>query len=629
MPFSAIDTGLVDYVTQPAKMPAQLMAYVAHAFGKLPRLPSVPPLNAENDRQKIFILLRAQTGHDFSQYKPRTIHRRIERRMAVHQIESIDGYVKYAQQTPAEVEALFRDLLIGVTSFFRDPDAFAVLEEKVIPTLLANKPPGSLIRVWVPGCSTGEEAYSIAILLVECMEKLHRSYNFQIFATDIDSRAISSARSGHYSANISTDMSAERLSRYFIPDPDSCGYRILKVIRDMLVFSEQNVIKDPPFSKLDFISCRNLLIYMNGDLQKKIIPLFHFALNLDGYLFLGTSETIGEFEDLFAVKDRKQKIYKRKEVPHLIGLNRFHPPRLTTLASTVPQIVRQPFYNAKLPLRELAEHALLQQIVEAAALVNSNGDGLYFHGRTGLYLEPAPGEATVNILKMAREGLRRDLTMALHKAVASREVVSCQGLKVKTNGDYTSVNLIVRPVESGPSGNLDTPLYLVILGQAQPCIHEVILSAAPKTGEKEGKATSLGSEARIAALQQELRAKEEYLQATTEELQTSNEELKSSNEEMQSVNEELQSTNEELETSKEELQSINEELATVNAELQTKVSDLARANNDMNNLLAGTGIATVFVDHSLRILRFTPAATRVINVSRATSDDLCRISFPI
>lgn len=284
------------------------------------------------------------------------------------------------------------------------------------------------------------------------------------------------------------------------------------------------------------------------------------------------------------------------------------------MASTVPQIVRQPFYNAKLPLRELAEHALLQQIVEAAALVNSNGDGLYFHGRTGLYLEPAPGEATVNILKMAREGLRRDLTMALHKAVASREVVSCQGLKVKTNGDYTSVNLIVRPVESGPSGNLDTPLYLVILGQTQPCIHEVILSSAPKKGEKEGKATSLDSEARIAALQQELRAKEEYLHATTEELQTSNEELKSSNEEMQSVNEELQSTNEELETSKEELQSINEELATVNAELQTKVSDLARANNDMNNLLAGTGIATVFVDHSLRILRFTPAATRVINV---------------
>jgi two-component system CheB/CheR fusion protein len=502
MPFSAIDTGLVDYVTQPAKMPAQLMAYVAHAFGKLPRLPAIPPIKAENDLQKIFILLRAQTGHDFSQYKPRTIHRRIERRMAVHQIESIDGYVKYAQQTPTEVEALFRDLMIGVTSFFRDTDAFAELEKKVIPALLANKPTGALIRVWVPGCSTGEEAYSIAILLFECMEKMHRSYNFQIFATDIDSRSISSARTGYYSANISTDMSAERLSRYFIPEPEGCGYRIIKVIRDMLVFSEQNVIKDPPFSKLDFISCRNLLIYMNGELQKKIIPLFHFALNPDGYLFLGTSETIGEFDDLFAVKDRKQKIYQRKEVAHLAGMNKFHPPRLSAMESPVPHIARQTFFTTKLPLRELAEHALLQQLVESAALVNSNGDGLYFHGRTGLYLEPAPGEATVNILKMAREGLRRDLTMALHKAVSSREIVICQGLKVKTNGDYTSVNLIVRPVESGPSGKLEAPLYLVILGQTQPCMTEAIVSAASQEDKKEGNDPTLGSEARISALQQ-------------------------------------------------------------------------------------------------------------------------------
>ena len=318
MPRSAIATGLVDYVLPPAEMPPQLIAYVAHAFGRTPRPPysgrdGLPAPKAGDAMKKVFILLRAQTGHDFSQYKQTTIERRVERRMAVHQIERLHEYVRHLQQTPAEVEALFRDLLIGVTNFFRDPEAFAALEEQVIPRLFADKDAGAAIRVWVPGCSTGEEAYSIAILLQEQMELLKQSFKVQVFATDIDSLAIGQARTGIYPASIAGDISPERLSRFFVQEPDGTVYRVHKSLRDLLVFSEQDVIKDPPFSKLDMISCRNLLIYMGGDLQKKLMPLFHYALNPGGMLFLGTSETVGEFADLFATLDRKSKLYQRKE----------------------------------------------------------------------------------------------------------------------------------------------------------------------------------------------------------------------------------------------------------------------------------------------------------------------------
>ena len=623
MPRSAIATGLVDYELPPAEMPAQLMAYVAHAFSNAPRTTFMPAPKAENALRKIFILLRSQTGHDFSQYKPSTIHRRIERRMAVHQINTMEAYAKYLQQTPPEVDALFRDLLIGVTKFFRDTEAFKLIEDQVIPNLFVGKPAGAAIHVWVPGCSTGEEAYSIAILLQERLEAQKQSYKVQVFATDIDSLAIATARAGLYPASIATDILPERLARFFAADPNGSTYRIHKGIRDMLVFSEQNVIKDPPFSKLEMISCRNLLIYMDGSLQKKLIPLFHYALNPGGFLFLGTSETVGDFANLFSVQDRKLKLYQRKEdFGDRMPMGRFLPP-MTQMDVVLPQTAGKTGFPVKLRLRELTEQTLLNQIASAGMLVNVKGDILYVHGRTGMYLEPAPGETGVNnILKMAREGLRRSLTMALHKAVRARETVRCPGLRVKTNGDLTTVNLTIRPVvtdvpvvvQAGrPAKTPDSPLYLVILEQAQILCADAL--SAPVLQSIEG-ADSPESETdvRIAVLNQELRAKEEYLQTANEELETSNEELKSSNEEMQSVNEELQSTNEELETSKEELQSVNEELATVNAELQSKVADLSRANNDMNNLLAGTGIATVFVDHGLRILRFTPAATQIINL---------------
>ena len=619
MPRSAIATGLVDYELPPAEMPALIMAYIAHAFGMSPRHATAPVSNAENTIKKIFILLRNQIGHDFSQYKPSTIHRRIERRMAVHQIDTMDGYVKYLQQTPPEVEALFRDLLIGVTKFFRDPEAFKVLEEQAIPKLFEGKPESATIRVWSPGCSTGEEAYSLAILLAEHQEVIKKSYKVQVFATDIDSQAIATARSGIYPASIATDISQERLSRFFVINPEGGKYRIHKNIRDMLVFSEQNVIKDPPFSKLDLISCRNLLIYMGGDLQKKLFPLFHYALNPNGFLFLGTSDAVVNFDDMFAILDRKSKLYQRKEDffgQRRAGPGRFIPP-MTTMDAAHLRDAGKTTLPRKLPLRELTEQAILQQVAPVGALINEQGDILYLHGRTGLYLEPAIGETgSYNILKMAREGLQRVLTMALHKAARGRNIVRCPGLRVKTNGDFTTANLTIRPVVAGPDATPDTPLYLVIIEEAPPFDHEQAhrFAALQTITGADGSGPISDADTHIAALNLELRAKDEYLLISNEELETSNEELKSSNEEMQSVNEELQSTNEQMETSKEELQSVNEELSTVNSELQIKVTDLSRVNNDMNNLLAGTGIGTVFVDFHLRILRFTPAAGVIINL---------------
>lgn len=616
MPRSAIATGLVDFALPPAEMPAQLMAYVSHALGKPPLPAASPPLKTESALKKICVVLRAQTGHDFSLYKPSTLHRRIERRMAVHQVDALDGYVRFLQQTPAEVDALFRDLLIGVTSFFRDPEAFHALDKQVIARLLAGKPAGDTIRVWVPGCSSGEEAYSMAILLAEHQETLKRSFTAQVFATDIDARAIATARTGIYPASIAADVSVERLERFFAVEPGGGAYRIHKSIRDMLVISAQDVIKDPPFSKLDLISCRNLLIYMGPELQKKLIHLFHYALNPGGFLFLGTSETVGDFVDLFATLDPKAKIYQRKGAvfsDHRLPLGKFMPP-MTEDDAGLPRPKGKAAGRARPTLRDLTEQSLLRETVPAAALVRANGDILYLHGRTGLFLEPSPGEASLNILKMAREGLKRDLNSALHAAVSGAKPIRRPGLRVKTNGDFAFINLTVRPVAHGPAESPEAPLYLVILEHAAA----VAPTPAPHAGAltEAGDATDAATDAdtRIAALQQELWAKEEYLQTVNEELETSKEELQSANQEMQSILEELRASNEELETSKEELQTVNENLFTVNTELQKKVSDLSLANNDMNNLLAGTGIATIFVDLQLRIRFFTPTATRIINL---------------
>jgi two-component system CheB/CheR fusion protein len=631
MPRSAIATGLVDYVLPASGMGAQLISYTTKAFGMRAQLAGVQAPRAENALKKILALLRVQTGHDFSGYKPSTIQRRIQRRMVVNQIETMEAYVKVLQQTPAEAELLMRDLLIGVTSFFRDPATFQMLEQQVIPRLFADRPAGSVLRAWVPGCSSGEEAYSLAMLLAERQDLLKKSFQVQIFATDLDSQAIAAARVGRYPASISADLSPERLRRFFTPEPEVEGgnpdaYRIHKGLRDLLVFSEQDLIKDPPFSKLDLISCRNLLIYLGGDLQKKLIPMFHYALNPGGFLFLGTSETVSGFEDLFTPLERKAKLYQRKE--YNFGtpgatLNRFLAP-VSAIEAGLPRPgrpVKAVFpmkTRPRQPLRELIEQMLLEHVAPAAALVNGQGDILYLHGRTGLFLEPAPGETGVNnILKMAREGLRFELGLALQTAVAKKERVRRPGLQVRTNGNFSTVDLSIQPVAGDLAGSSEPPVYLVTMAESG-INHKPPVSTEQSSGGVELPSGKAGkddrAERRVEALKQELRIKEEYLQSANEELETSNEELKSSNEEMQSVNEELQSTNEELETSKEELQSVNEELATVNVELQTKLADLSLINNDMNNLLSGTGIGTVFVDHQLRILRFTPAAAQIINL---------------
>ncbi len=603
MPRSAIGTGLADAILPPDEMPAQLFGYIQRALSGLP-----PEMRRHGERDlrhaepflKIFALLRAQAGHDFSRYKQNTIVRRIERQMALHQIETIEGYVRYLQQKPTEVGVLFRELLIGVTNFFRDPEAFAIVEQRVVPAMFGNKRSGDVIRLWVPGCSTGEEAFSLAMLVQEYASKAKADVRAQIFATDIDIEAIDQARLGVYPNSIAADVSAERLTRFFTEE--GTNYRVKKAIRDMVIFAEQNVAEDPPFSRIDLVSCRNLLIYMNTDLQRRVLPLFHYALNPLGYLFLGTSESIGEFSDFFAPVDRKYKIFLKKPggLPHRAALD-FSRTNITP-EPPVRRPQPQPRQEARMDVRQVMERTLLAQHTPAAVAVNAEGDVLYVHGRTGYYLEPAEGEASLNVLRMAREGLRLELATVLRKAVASQDRVVEKELTVRTNGDYQTINLVVRPMPEAP-----VPGHYLI-------VFEPITAGA--SGERGPVPAGSPSEKdqRILMLERELRSKEEYLQTTIEELETSNEELTSTNEELQSANEELQSTNEELETSKEELQSVNEELMTVNMELQKKIEELSRVNNDLNNLLTSTGIGTVFVDHALRIQRFTPAATDIINL---------------
>lgn len=612
---SAIQTGMVDFVLPPEQMPAQLLAYVSHAFAASRQGPSAIESTPVEGLEKIFQLLRAQTSHDFSQYKRNTIIRRVERRMAVHQIENFTDYVRYLQLTKPEVDELFRDLLIGVTSFFRDAEIFDQIQKKVIPELLNGKTEASEIRIWVPGCSTGEEAYSIAMLLREQMDELKLGSKVHIFATDIDRESIEQARAGVYPASIVADVSAERLAHFFDPhSEDAAVYRVRRSIRDLLIFSEHSLIKDPPFSKLDLISCRNLLIYMSSDLQKRLMPVFHYALKPGGILVLGSSESIGDFTNLFTTVDRAAKIFKRKLDDPALQRPAFQRVLSMSASQESGRTSKTGLGTEnKLPLQEIAARTVLDHYAPVGALVNEHGNILYLLGRTGRYLEPTPGDASLNIFKMAREGLRGDLTVALHRSVSLHIVTRHNGLLVRNDATTTEVNLTVIPVPSRIEDSMPRGLFLVILEEVVPSGPRLRSEPAVDTIDVEPvQGPNLNDY--ILRLKQELRGRDEYLQTTMEELETANEELRSAHEEMQSVNEEMQSTNEELETSKEELQSVNEELATVNHELQAKVADLSRSNNDMKNLLSGTGIGTVFVDHRLRILRFTPSITSLINL---------------
>lgn len=604
MPRSAIATASVDFVLVPEQMPAALLQYASQAFGTGAASLHTRVAGAEHVLRQVCNLLHERTGRDFSQYKRNTLLRRVERRMAIRQLDLADDYLRDLQGDPGELDALYRDMLIGVTGFFRDPEAFEALQGLLGARLAAQGSSDEAFRVWVCGCSTGEEAYSLAILLRERLDALGASRKLQIFATDIDGAAIEQARGGTYPLGIEEDLTSERLSRFFVRDADAGTYTIHKAIRDQIVFSEQDVIKDPPFSKLDLISCRNLLIYMNGDLQRRLIPLFHYSLRPQGLLFLGTSETVGDGSTLFEPVDRRWKVYRRREASAALPAGFGGQPRLAARELPAAMLPERRADRGE-TLRALTERAMLEHFSVAGVLVNPAGEILHIYGRTGEYLEPVPGVPGLNVIAMAREGLRREITIALHRAVHKKQEVHEPAVRVKTNGDFALVDLTVRPVVASELSALDA--YLVIF---EPRTGAIVEEAATEDATIEGTE----GDARVNALEQELRAKEEYLQTALEEMETSNEELKSANEEMQSVNEELQSTNEELETSKEELQSVNEELATVNAELQTKVTELSRANNDMNNLLAGTGVGTIFVDMQLRIVRFTPTATRVLNL---------------
>ncbi|MFW5976396.1 MAG: chemotaxis protein CheB [Bacillota bacterium] len=619
MPRHALDTGLVDYELPSIEMLEQLIGYVSHEFSTRSSIVTESS-GKEEMLEEIFKLLLNHTGHDFSQYKNTTIYRRIQHRMSVQQIKTIDRYVKYLQQASEEVENLYRDLLIGVTSFFREPAAFNVLKKEVIPKVFSNNWKSGVLRLWVPGCSTGEEAYTIAILIAEYQKQLNKSFKIQIFATDINSNAISIARKGIFPASITRDISSERLSCFFKTSDNGKTYRIQNNIREMLIFSEHNIIEDPPFSRLDLISCRNLLIYMKRDLQKKIISLFRYALNSNGFLFLGSSETLGESGDFFTSVNNKWKIYQLKKniqkVPKVSDNEVLSPLTEKEIKKKSP-VAATLEVDEKLTLRELTEQKILEQFAPAAVLVNIHGQVLYIHGHTGSYLELSPGKSGVNnILKMARGGLQSELTTALNQASKNREKIFCPNINVKNDDESTKINLIVSPVKNKiGSSKYDEFLFLVVFEEIFPSEKGITEKDYDfSTNSELENSSGEDPQVIITKLQQKLQAKEESLQNTIEELQTANEELKSSNEELQSVNEELQSTNEELETSKEELQSVNEELKTVNAELENKVEELKQANTDMNNLLSGTGIGTVFVDLELHILRFTSAATEFINL---------------
>ncbi len=593
MPRSAIATGLVDYILPPEKMPDQLVNYVNQFYARKITKPEIVTEQIVNYLKKIIILIRTQTGVDFSPYKQSTIIRRIERRMSLHQIKNISDYVRYLQENQPEIQILHKEFLIGVTSFFRDPASFGVLKEKVLPEVLKNKSPDQLVRVWVPACSTGEEAYSIAIVLKEYMDEVKSSFQVQIFATDVDRDAVETGRLGVYPSNITVDVSPERLNRFFIKNSDT--YNIKKEIRETVIFAPQNVISDPPFLRLDLICCRNLLIYLVPESQKKLLLLFHYSLNPGGYLLLGSAETIGEFTELYSVVDRKWKIYK------CIG-ERTHLPLMAGHAYTPVEVPRADEIKARaINIGTKIEKMLLETYTPPCAIINEKGDLLYIHGRTGKYLEPAPGNVRFNVIDMAREGLRTELNIGIHRVVTQKKDVIFQNLNVKTNGTYQIIDLMVRPIkESTMQG-----LIMVIF--------EDVPSTKPSRPVKSTYRSKQVKE-HIAELENQLKSTKENLQATIEELQTSNEELKSANEELMSANEELQSTNEELNASKEELQSLNEELVTLNTEHQVTIEEQSKSVSDLNNVIASTEIATLFLDNDLRIRNYTPAIANIIKL---------------
>jgi two-component system CheB/CheR fusion protein len=616
MPRSAIAAVNADIVAPANELPFRLIDFLG--FIPVIKTDTDTEIRNKSHLDKIIILLREQSGHDFSLYKKNTLLRRIERRKDIHQIDNTHNYVRFLQENPKEVELLFKELLIGVTSFFRDTDVWEKLKENVLPDLMKELPDGYMLRAWVSGCSTGEEAYSLAIVFKEVFEKIknHKKLTLQVFATDLDNDAIDKARRAIFSHKIADDVSPERLSRFFTAE--NGNFRVNAAIREMVVFASQNVIKDPPFTKLDILTCRNMLIYMESELQRKLMSLFKYSLNFGGILLLGTAETLGGNNEGFEDIDAKLKIYKRSPtiLPHeLIDFpsSFYHPKAMTTEKKTPMKVIEN--------IQTLADKIVLQHFAPATVLVNDKGDIVYITGRTGKYLEPVAGKANWNIYVMAREGLNHELPGAFRKAMQNFDPVIMRNIKIRNNEDIHYVDVTVQRIES--SDSIRGMIMVVFIDLPAVVEHEIITT-------KTGKHVSSG---RHMELKAELQRSNEEIQNIREEMQTSQEELKSTNEELQSTNEELQSTNEELTTSKEEMQSLNEELQTVNIELQSKVADFVRTNDDMKNLLNSTEIATLFLDKDLNIRRFTDQVITIfklrnVDIGRPFTDLVTDLQYP-
>jgi two-component system CheB/CheR fusion protein len=616
MPRSAINAVQVDVIAKASELPRKLIEFIKHI--PLSKSGSNSAIKDTSNLEKIVILLRAQTGHDFSLYKKNTMFRRIERRMSVHQIDKTHNYVRFLQENPKETEILFKELLIGVTSFFRDAAVWEKLKNDIFPHLFEKFPNGYAFRAWVVACSTGEEAYSLAIIFKEAYEKIKHEKNFtlQIFASDLEIDAIEIARRGEYSSNIVADVSSERISEFFTIN--GAGFKISSTIREMVVFANQNVIKDPPFTKLDFLSCRNMLIYMEAELQKKLMTLFHYSLHPGGILLLGSAENESCGNGYFTLLDSKLKFFKRSELPKIPELSNF-PSSFSNTKIHLTEIQQKPMKEIE-NIQTLADRLLLQRFSPASVLINDQGDILYITGKTGKYLEPAAGRANMNIYAMAREGLNTMLTGAIRKAKQNYEPVVLKNIKIGTNGGTQFVDVTIQQNQKPDA----------LKGSIIIVFSDVATTIPEKSIKKStGKLSSIQHE----EIESELQRANEELQSTREEMQTSQEELKSTNEELQSTNEELQSTNEELTTSKEEMQSLNEELQTVNMELQSKIGDFELANNDMINLLNSTDIATLFLDKELNIRRFTEQLIKIIklrpaDVGRPFTDLVNDLQYP-
>jgi two-component system CheB/CheR fusion protein len=618
MPRSAIASGCVDFVLSPEKIAAELGRIAQHprmARAPAPK-PEAPPENADGaDLAVVQKLLRDVTGVDFSQYKPNTFHRRITRRMVLRQMRTLEEYVSFLESDPVEVQALYQDILISVTSFFRNPEMFEALKAKVFPVLFKGRSPQQPLRVWVPGCSTGEEAYSLAIAIAEFAESSGSHLPVQIFATDLNETVIVKARKGVYPKSIADDVLPERLRRFFAEVDGQ--YRVAKAIREQCVFARHNMLTDPPFSQIDLIACRNFLIYLEASTQKRLVPLLHYALKPNGFLVLGSSETAATYRDLFEVEDSQHKIFKSKPGKRRLtqgwGDGQSRAPEPIGRIAPGPDRTRGTAADVLIE----AERILLAKYAPPSVVIDAELEILQFRGDTGPYLAPTPGKASLNLLKMAREGLPLALRAAIFKARKEATSIRKEGLRVHSGGRLRGVHVEVIPLKKGP---VDEGAFLVLFEEAAPS------SSAPKLKGKKSKgndpadpAANSTEEGETEELQgvrltEELRVTREYLQSVIEQQEAANEELQSASEELQSANEELQSVNEELETSKEEIQSTNEELSTVNEELQNRNLELNQSTNDMVNFLGSVDAAIVMLGPELGLRRFTPAAEKILNL---------------